>query len=130
MRELQNKFSNTNVKVATICGRVYAMDREQRYDRVEKAYKLYTDGVGNPAKNFEEGLSKSYTNGKNDEFVEPIIIEKEGIIKDNDSVLFFNFRSDRAREITTAFTDEKFSKFKTKNFKNLLYSCMTEYSIL
>ena len=128
LNELNEKIAGTNIKIASICGRVYAMDREQRYKRVEKAYKLYTEGVGNVAKDFKEGLEKSYANGKNDEFVEPIIIEKEGIIKNNDSVLFFNFRSDRAREISTAFTDKDFNKFKVKKFKNLMYSCMTEYS--
>ena len=128
LKELQEKINGTNIKIASVCGRVFAMDREQRYDRVERAYLLYTEGKGEKAKDFEEGLTKSYSKGKNDEFVEPIIIEKEGIVKENDSVLFFNFRSDRAREITTAFTDPKFDKFKTQKFQNMLYTCMTEYS--
>ncbi len=128
IKELEKDIEGTNIKIASVCGRVLAMDREQRYDRVEKAYNLLTKGKGSIAKNAIEGLEASYSNGKNDEFVEPIILDKNGIIKDNDSVLFFNFRSDRAREITTAFTDEKFNKFKTTKFKNLLFSCMTEYS--
>jgi 2,3-bisphosphoglycerate-independent phosphoglycerate mutase len=128
LEELNNKISGTNIKIATICGRVYTMDREQRYDRVERAYKLYTDGIGDKFNSYKDAMEKSYANGKNDEFVEPILLEKDGLIKDNDSVLFFNFRSDRAREITTAFTDKEFNKFKTKKFKNLMYTCMTEYS--
>ncbi len=128
LSELENKIQGTNIKLATICGRVYTMDREQRYDRVEKAYNLLTAGKGKSATTIQEGLKKSYETGKNDEFVEPIILQKDGIIKDNDSVLFFNFRTDRAREITTAFTDENFKHFKTKKFKNLMFTCMCEYS--
>jgi len=67
-------------------------------------------------------------NGKTDEFIEPVLIEKDGVIKDNDSVLFFNFRTDRARELTSAFVQEDFKHFKVNKFKNLMFSCMTEYS--
>jgi len=126
--ELQAKISGTNAKIATICGRIFAMDREQRYDRLQKAYELYVNGKGNVSKSYKEGIEKSYADGKTDEFIEPILLEKDGTIKDNDSVIFFNFRTDRAREISFAFTDKDFKHFKTKDFKNLLYTCMTEYS--
>lgn len=128
LSELDSKIAGTNVKIASICGRIFAMDREQRYERLEKAYALLTLGKGGQAKSFKEALENSYSSGKTDEFVEPVLIEKDGLVKDNDSVLFFNFRSDRAREITTAFTDENFDKFKVKKFKNLLFTCMCEYS--
>ena len=128
VNELEQKIAGTNIKIATLCGRVFAMDREKRYERIQKAYDLLTAGKGTPAKSAKEGLENSYKNGKTDEFVEPIIVEKDGTIKDGDSVLFFNFRTDRAIELTSCFVEKDFKKVKTKNFKNLLYTCMTEYS--
>ena len=128
VQNLEEKIAGTNIKIASLCGRVFAMDREQRWERIQKAYDLLTSGKGNVASSAKEGLEKSYKSGKTDEFVEPIIVDKNGIIKDNDSVLFFNFRTDRARELTTCFVDKNFKQVKTKNFKNLLFSCMTEYS--
>ena len=128
IRELEEKIKNTNIKIATICGRVFAMDREQRWERIEKAYNLLTKGEGNKANSAIEGLENSYKSGKTDEFIEPIFIDKNGLIKENDSVLFFNFRTDRARELTAAFVEPNFKHFKVTKFKNLMYSCMTEYS--
>lgn len=128
VKELEEKIAGTNIKIASLCGRLYAMDREQRWERVQKAYDLLTAGKGDFAKTAEEGLETSYKNGKTDEFVEPILVDKNGIIKDGDSVLFFNFRTDRARELTSCFVDKDFKQVKTKKFNNLFYSCMTEYS--
>ena len=105
VKELEEKIAGTNIKIASLCGRLYAMDREQRWERVQKAYDLLTAGKGDFAKTAEEGLENSYKNGKTDEFVEPILVDKNGIIKDGDSVLFFNFRTDRARELTSCFVD-------------------------
>lgn len=128
LNDLQEKIKDSNIKIASLCGRVYAMDREKRFDRLEKAYNLYINGKGKNENNFTQALENSYTNGKTDEFLEPVLLEKEGTIQENDSVLFFNFRSDRAIELTTAITDPNFKEFKTKKFKNLMFSCMTEYS--
>lgn len=125
---LNEKIKDTSFKIASICGRVYAMDREQRYDRLEKAYNVLVFGDNLSSKNAIATLKESYKNNIFDEFVIPTLIEKEGTINDNDSVIFFNFRSDRARELTEALTNSKFDHFKIKKFKNLFFSPMQLYS--
>ncbi len=127
IEEILDEINGSNVKIATICGRIFTMDREQRYDRLKRAYDLLVHGNGKSFEDPVEALKTSYKNGKTDEFVEPIIIDKRGIIKDNDSVIFFNFRSDRAREISFALTDPTFDKFKTKKFTNLYFATMEQY---
>lgn len=116
-----------NAIIASISGRAYAMDREAKYERVKLAYDVLTKGK-ETEKSYREVVEESYKNGVYDEFLMPVLLNKNGKIQDNDSIIFFNFRSDRAREITRAFTDKAFDKFKVKKFKNLLFSTMTEYS--
>ena len=117
-------------KIADICGRVFAMDREKRYDRVKKAYDLYVFGNAEfECKDQLEAINISYQNGFSDEFIRPTLIDKNGTIKEGDSVVFFNYRTDRPREITDALTQETFEGFETKKIKNLCYVCMTEYSV-
>ena len=113
-------------KIATVMGRYYVMDRDKRWERVEQAYDalVYGDGVQNPDP--VAAIEESYRNGVTDEFVEPVVCDKEGMISDNDSVIFFNFRPDRAREITRAFVDPSFDGFKCERFP-LTYVCNTEY---
>ena len=128
MDDIAEKTKGTNAKIATICGRVYFMDREKRYDRVEKAYNLIVNGVGEEFDDYKSAIKASYAAGITDEFVEPKIIEKQGTIKDGDSVIFFNYRSDRAREMTYALTDNNFAEFETVKFKNLFFTPMQEYA--
>ncbi len=120
-----------NVKIATLCGRYYAMDRDQRWDRVEKAYLCLTEGVGNRSDSALEAIRESYKNKITDEFVLPTAINgvaPEGLIRDGDGVIFFNFRADRARELTRAFTDEPFKEFPRQRRLNLAsYTTMTQY---
>lgn len=125
--DLMEFMEGSTAKIATVCGRVFAMDREKRYDRLKKAYDLYVSGKGEKFDSPVEAVKASYANGKTDEFVEPILIDKEGLVRDGDSVIFFNFRSDRARELSFAFTDPKFDAFKTKKFKNLYFATMENY---
>ncbi len=127
VNEIEQFPDRGNAKIATVCGRVFTMDRERRFDRVKKGYDLMVFGEGENFNSATEALQKSYAAGKTDEFVEPCLIDKNGLIKNGDSVIFFNYRSDRAREITTAFIDPKFKEFKTQNFKNLKYTCMKQY---
>ena len=122
----QNNMNN--VQFASICGRIYAMDREKRYSRLEKAYKTYVFGENFVNLSAKEALENSYESGVYDEFVEPKLLIKDATFAENDSVIFFNYRSDRAREITDAITNKNFKEFKTKNIKNLLFSPMQEYS--
>ncbi len=113
-------------KVATVMGRFYAMDRDKRWDRLEAAYDalVYGDGVQNPDP--VAAIEESYKNGVTDEFVEPIVCDKDGMISDHDSIIFFNYRPDRAREITRAFVDPAFDGFK-REFFPVTYVCNTEY---
>lgn len=125
---VNEKIKDTQYKIASVSGRIYAMDREERYERLKLAYDCLVYGKNFTNKSYAEVLNESYANGVYDEFVLPTLLEKNGTINDNDSVIFFNYRSDRAREISFAFTDKSFDKFDTKKFKNLLYSPMQEYS--
>ena len=105
--------------ISTICGRYYAMDRDKNWERTESYYDLVVAGYGNAFQNAEEGILASYRNKETDEFIKPIILDKNGIIKDDDSVIWINFRSDRGKQIIDSFTNPEFSEFKTKRFNNL-----------
>ena len=114
-------------KIATVMGRFYAMDRDKRWDRVEAAYDAMVYGEGaaiNPVS--VAAVKNAYANGVTDEFVEPVICDPDGTISDHDSVIFFNFRPDRAREITRAFVDPDFSGF-TRQYFPVTFVCTTEY---
>ncbi|MFI3301473.1 MAG: 2,3-bisphosphoglycerate-independent phosphoglycerate mutase, partial [Candidatus Gastranaerophilales bacterium] len=114
--------------VATVCGRFYAMDRDNRWERVEKAYNALVFGEGVTAVSSKEAVENSYAKGENDEFVAPTIIVENSRINDNDSVIFWNFRPDRAREISRAIMFEDFDGFERKEVrKNLCYATMTQY---
>jgi 2,3-bisphosphoglycerate-independent phosphoglycerate mutase len=99
-------------KIATLCGRYFAMDRDHRWDRTQKAYDLLVSGVGKKVNSIAEGIQSSYQAGKTDEFIEPLIIDQNGLIQDNDAVLFFNFRIDRPRQLTKAFVLPEFENLK------------------
>ena len=118
-------------KVASVMGRYYAMDRDNRWDRVERAYNAMTKGEGNHAESATAGIQASYDKGVNDEFVEPFVVTEAGkplaTVKDGDSVIFFNFRPDRAREITRAFCDDEFKGFPREKRLDLTYVCFTDY---
>ena len=119
-------------KIASICGRYYAMDRDKRWERVKLAYDLLTSGIGESSQNLVDSIQKSYTNGITDEFIKPIIRVDENknpiaIINENDSVICFNFRTDRCREITTALTQVNMPDFGMKTLK-LNYTTMTNYN--
>ena len=114
-------------KIATVMGRFYAMDRDKRWDRVEAAYDAMVYGEGaaiNPVP--VAAVKNAYANGVTDEFVEPVICDPDGTISDHDSVIFFNFRPDRAREITRAFVDPDFNGFTRQHFP-VTFVCTTEY---
>ena len=115
--------------IATIIGRYYIMDRDNRWERVEKGYNALLLGEGEHASSACEGVKQSYARGDNDEFVLPTVIGgEESRIHDNDAIIFFNYRPDRAREITKAINFEKFDGFERKAVrKNLYYVCMTQY---
>ena len=120
-------------KIASISGRYYAMDRDNRWDRVEKAYKVLTTGEGETAESAVAAMEASYAKDVTDEFFVPTAITENGkpiaTIKDNDTVIFFNFRPDRAREITRTFCMDDFDGFDRGARKNVKYICFTEYDV-
>lgn len=117
-------------KIATVSGRYYAMDRDKRWERVELAYNALVYGRGNKAASASEAVTNSYDNGKTDEFIVPTVIEEDNkpvtTIKNGDSVIFFNFRPDRARQLTRALNDNIFKGFKREKL-DLKFVTMTEY---
>ncbi|MHC1594946.1 MAG: 2,3-bisphosphoglycerate-independent phosphoglycerate mutase, partial [Methanotrichaceae archaeon] len=107
LRELEEKITSIGVgNVATVSGRYYTMDRDQRWDRIEMAYRAMTNGEGFRAKSPEEAVEEGYRRGESDEFIKPTIVDPDGLIDEDDSIIFFNFRPDRARQITKAFVDQ------------------------
>ena len=127
VQELQDKCAQLGIgRIATVMGRYYAMDRDKRWERVQMAYDamVYGEGAHNPDP--VDAVAKSYENGVTDEFMEPVVCDGEGTISANDSVIFFNFRPDRAREITRAIVDPEFDGFAREYFPTT-YVCNTEY---
>ncbi len=130
--KLEEKMAEIGVgKVASVAGRYYAMDRDKNWDRVQKAYAALTKGEGVPAESATAGIQASYDQEKYDEFVMPTVVMENGApvatIKDHDSVIFYNFRPDRAREITRAFCDDEFTGFDREKKLDLVYVCFTDY---
>ena len=128
IEELQEKLNALGVgKIASIAGRYYAMDRDNRWDRVEKAYAAFVDGEGVKGTPVEI-MTNSYAEGVTDEFVVPSVTCEGGRISEGDTVIFFNFRPDRAREITRTLVDDAFDGFARKKGRFALnYVCMTQY---
>ena len=113
-------------KIATVMGRYYAMDRDKRWERVQMAYDAMVYGEGNHNADPVDAVAQSYANNVTDEFMEPVVCDSDGTISDNDSVIFFNYRPDRAREITRAIVDPEFDGFQREFFPTT-YVCNTEY---
>lgn len=132
VQQLEDKMQEIGVgKIASLSGRYYAMDRDNNWDRVKLAYDSLVTGEGIKATDAVLAMEDSYANDKTDEFVLPTVITDEAgkplsLVKDGDSVIFFNFRPDRAREITRAFCDDKFTGFE-RDFLKLTYVCFKDY---
>tara|TARA_Y100000589_G_C27185793_1_gene642600 strand:+ start:1153 stop:2658 length:1506 start_codon:yes stop_codon:yes gene_type:complete len=127
IKELNEKIENTHIKIASVIGRYYAMDRDQRWERIKKAYDLLIHGKGNVVNTAIEAINKSYKQKITDEFIEPYIIKAvEGKISENDVVLCFNFRTDRCRQITSVLTQLAIKEY-SMNPISLHYLTMTNY---
>lgn len=131
IEELLNKMNEIGVgKIATVIGRYYAMDRDNRWERVGKAYDAMVYGEGVQNTNPVDAIEKSYAEDVTDEFVVPTVCDPNGKIKEDDSVIFFNFRPDRAREITRTLVDDAFEGFERRNGRfPLCFVCMTQYDV-
>ena len=133
VQEIEDYMKEAEVgKIATISGRYYSMDRDKRWERIQLSYDAMINGKGNTSISAMDAVKKSYDEGKNDEFILPTVIchneEPIGTIKENDSIIFFNFRPDRARQITRALVCDEFVGFERPCMKTL-FVCMTEYDI-
>lgn len=126
MRELEEKLGEKNGKVGVVCGRYYAMDRDQRWERVEKYWRAIVLGEGLTAPSAQEAVNMAYSRDEGDEFVVPTIINKR-LIKDGDAVICFNFRPDRVRQISRVLTTKDFDGFNRPVVPDIFYVCMTEY---
>ena len=129
VKELMDKLEEIGVgKIATVMGRYYAMDRDKRWDRVQRAYDAIALGEGIFEEDPAAAVQKSYDSGVTDEFMEPVVCAKGAQVRDNDSIIFYNFRPDRAREITRCFVDEDFQDVeRKKGFVPVDFVCTTEY---
>ena len=118
-------------ELATVIGRYYAMDRDRRWERTERAFRAMTTGEGVHASSAAEAIEASYARGVTDEFIEPVVLGEDGrpvgLVCDDDAVVCMNFRADRVRQITRAFTDERFDGFDVSGGPSVHYACMTEY---
>ena len=127
IEKLEAKLDEAGIgKIASVGGRYYGMDRDKRWDRVERHYKALVLGDAPYEENAAEAVQKSYDEGVTDEFIVPFICEKDAGIKDGDSVIFANFRPDRAREMTRAIVDEEFAGFE-RTARKVCYVCMAQY---
>ena len=126
VKELESFINNSNIKIASIIGRYYAMDRDKRWERIKIAYDLLVKGVGKQFNNASDAVTQSYNDGITDEFILPSIINENGKVEDGDAVICFNFRTDRCREITQVLTQNDMPEYKMKT-KALHFVTMTNY---
>ncbi len=127
-KELEDEIKKIGIgKIASLIGRYYAMDRDKRWDRTAKAYNLYFKMEGKEYSTVYEAINDNYKEGHSDEFIEPSVIDKNGQIENGDSVIFFNFRADRMRQIVESFVTENFNNFTIINNPSISITTMTEY---
>ncbi|MBI6119585.1 2,3-bisphosphoglycerate-independent phosphoglycerate mutase [Salegentibacter maritimus] len=131
IEEIEQHLEKTNGKLASVIGRYYAMDRDKRWERVKKAYDLITKGEGTKSTNATDTIAKSYKNNVSDEFIEPIVMtndagEPVATLKEKEVVIFFNFRTDRGRQLTQALTQDDFPEYNMKKMP-LYYVTVTKY---
>lgn len=131
IKEIEEHLESSNSKLATIIGRYFSMDRDKRWERVAKAYDLIVHGIGKKSRNAVAAVQESYDNGVTDEFIEPIVMTDSfgnpvATLKENEVVIFFNFRTDRGRQLTQALTQEDFPEYNMKKLP-LYYVTLTKY---
>jgi 2,3-bisphosphoglycerate-independent phosphoglycerate mutase len=124
---LENTLTACGVKIASIIGRYYAMDRDKRWERVKKAYDLYVHGLGKPFDDYSDAIEHHYAQNTTDEFIEPCILNEKGKIEKGDVVFCFNFRTDRCREISQVLSQEAMEDFQMTPIESLYFVTMTQY---
>ena len=132
LEDLEARMAKSTGSIATVIGRYWGMDRDNRWDRVKRAYDAIACGKGETAASAAQAMQQSYDKGENDEFVQPTVIAKDGkpasTVREGDSIIFFNFRPDRAREITRPFIEPDFASFEREcGYVPVHYTCLTQY---
>jgi 2,3-bisphosphoglycerate-independent phosphoglycerate mutase len=131
IRELKEHLAKTTGQIASIVGRYYAMDRDKRWERIKEAYDLLVNGVGTPAENPVDAVERSYLEGVTDEFIKPVVCVKDGkpvsVVEEGDVVIFFNYRNDRAKELTIVLSQQDMPDLGMHAIPNLQYYTMTPY---
>jgi 2,3-bisphosphoglycerate-independent phosphoglycerate mutase len=128
LRTLERQLADAGVgRIADFVGRYYAMDRDNRWERIESAYRLYKEGKGRAAVDVAAGLKAAYAAGETDEFVKPITLDSAGTIRSGDAVVWMNFRPDRSRQMTRAFMDPGLDVFPRRKLTDVMWVCMTRY---
>ena len=127
IEKIADPLEDAGGQIATVCGRYYAMDRDNRWDRVKVAWDLLVKGTGRAAKSAEEAIDLAYEDDEGDEFIQPTLVEGADLILPDDNVIFFNFRNDRPRQLTAALTQNSFDHFDRGDFESAEVTCLTEY---
>lgn len=127
LQQLEDKLEDAGGCIATVCGRYYSMDRDHRWDRTEQAWRAMVLGEGRSAENARYAIEAAYANNETDEFIIPTVLNENELIQSGDSVIFFNFRNDRPRQLTAALSQENFDKFDLHDFEGATVTCLTEY---
>ncbi|MCK4707977.1 MAG: 2,3-bisphosphoglycerate-independent phosphoglycerate mutase, partial [Gammaproteobacteria bacterium] len=125
--KISDALEDAGGAIATICGRYYAMDRDNRWDRIKVSWDLLIKGIGRKAANAEEAIDTAYEDDEGDEFIQPTLLEGGELIQQDDNVIFFNFRNDRPRQLTAALTKFGFDHFDRAEFESAAVTCLTEY---
>jgi len=125
--EIESLLEDANGSIATVCGRYYSMDRDNRWDRTELAWQAMVNGEGHHAENARYAIETAYAHEETDEFIKPTVLDGAELIQSGDNVIFFNFRNDRSRQLTAVLSQDHFDDFDTGDFDGALVTCLTEY---
>lgn len=128
LEKVEKEITGSAIKIASLVGRDFAMDRDNKWNLIQKAYNLLTQGLGGITENLKETINNYHSQGITDELIPPLLInEKTSSVEDGDGVLFFNFREDSAKQLSRAFTERGFNFFEIKKYENLYFATMTDY---
>lgn len=127
LADIECLLEDAHGSIATVCGRYYSMDRDNRWNRTELAWQAMVNGEGRRAENARYAIEAAYANNETDEFIIPTVLDEAQLIASGDNVIFFNFRNDRSRQLTAALSQELFDFFDTADFEGALVTCLTEY---
>lgn len=127
LSEIEGLLEDCHGSIATVCGRYYSMDRDNRWDRTALAWNAMVKGEGLHAENAHYAIEAAYAHDETDEFIKPTVLDNADLIESGDNIIFFNFRNDRSRQLTAVLSQENFEEFDTGSFEGALVTCLTEY---